>query len=69
MASYQQYMSCTDYHDYLRMARYSVRFSHIFKKWYKMFFCSMVDLALVNAYILWKLITKNNAYTDHASFI
>ena len=33
-----------------------------------MFFCSMVDLALVNTYILWKLITKNNSYTDHASF-
>ena len=70
-AQYVKYMGGTDLHDYLRMSRYSIRSSHIFKKWYIMFFCSMVDLAIVNSYILWKFMHQPNTkeYLSHESFM
>ena len=65
---YQQNMGGVDQHDYLRMARYSVQTSHIFKKWYKLFFLAMIDLALVNSYIAWKMKTPSTMTMTHAVF-
>ena len=67
---YCKYMSGVDHHDFLRMAKYSVQSCNIHKKWYKLFFLAMVDLCLVNSFIIWKRIKGNasNSSKDHAWF-
>ena len=67
---YTKYMNGVDHHDQLRMARYSVQACNIHKKWYKLFFLAMVDLCLVNSFIIWKRIKGNleNSLKDHAWF-
>jgi hypothetical protein len=66
--SYQQNMGGVDHHDYLRMARYSIQTCHRFRKWYKLFFCAMIDMVLVNSYILYKMKTPSDACMTHAAF-
>jgi hypothetical protein len=61
-------MGGVDQHDYLRMARYSVQTAHVFKKWYKLFFLAMLDMTLVNSYILWKLSIGDSNKLTHAQF-
>jgi hypothetical protein len=62
---YQECMNGVDRHDYLRMATYSVQMSHVFRKWYITFFNAMIDLTLVNSFIIWKLLGHKST---HASF-
>ena len=50
--SYNQYMSGVDTHDQLRLQRYSVQRSLRLAKYYKMLFLGLVDMGLVNAYIV-----------------
>ena len=57
---YQRYMGGVDRNDYLRMSRYSVQTSNVTKKWYKLFFSAMIDLCLVNSFILWKIMNRNS---------
>ena len=68
--NYHRFMGGVDRHDYLRMAKYSVQFNQIFKKWYKMFFCAMIDLVLVNSFVVWKILNNDlrKQKHDHASF-
>ena len=49
---YHKYMGGVDQSDFMRMARYSVQQSYHTRKWYKSIFLSLLDLAIVNAYIL-----------------
>ncbi len=53
---YHKYMGGVDNHDYMRMGRYSLQKSFQMRHWPKTMFLSLIDLCLVNAYVLWKLI-------------
>ena len=53
---YHKYMGGVDTHDYMRMGRYSLQKSFQMRHWPKTMFLSLLDLCLVNAYVLWKLI-------------
>jgi hypothetical protein len=55
IVSYQRNMGGVDRNDFLRMARYSIQMSQGLKKWQKMVFCALLDLAIVNSFILWKM--------------
>ena len=70
VAQYTKYMGGVDLHDYLRMARYRVQTSCVHKKWYKLFFLAMIDICLVNAFLLWKNVKANapGSSKDHAWF-
>ncbi|EGZ13536.1 hypothetical protein PHYSODRAFT_412029, partial [Phytophthora sojae] len=50
---YQRYMGGVDRHDQLRLQAYSLQLSTRFAK-YKSLFLGLVDMALVNAYIVYK---------------
>ena len=52
VADYNKYMNGVDAHDQLRLQRYSVQRSLRWKKYYKTLFFGLVDMALVNAYIV-----------------
>ena len=49
---YHKFMGGVDQSDFMRMARYSVQQSYHTRKWYKSIFLSLLDLSIVNAYIL-----------------
>jgi hypothetical protein len=69
--SYQQHMGGVDRNDFLRMARYSVQMSQGMKKWPKMVFCALLDLAIVNSFLLWKLkfSDRHNRSLSHYDFM
>ena len=53
---YHKYMGGVDTHDYMRMGSYSLQKSYHMKYWPKTMFLAMLDLVLVNMYIMWKLV-------------
>lgn len=53
---YQQYMGGVDTHDYMRMGTYSLQKTYKMRYWPKTMFLALMDLVLVNLYIIWKLI-------------
>jgi hypothetical protein len=55
---YNKYMNGVDSHDQLRLQRYSVQRSIRMKKYYKSLFLGLLDMALVNSYILHRLYSK-----------
>ncbi len=55
MLDYHKWMGGVDIHDQLRLQRYSLQLSMRFKKYYKSLFLGLVDMALVNAFIIYKL--------------
>ena len=58
VVDYQRWMGGVDIHDQLRLQRYSIQLAFVFKKYYKSIFLGLVDIALVNAYIVWKMYAK-----------
>ena len=52
VADYNKYMNGVDAHDQLRLQRYSVQRSLRAKKYYKSLFFGLLDMALVNAYVV-----------------
>ncbi len=64
-------MGGVDIHDQLRLQRYSVQMAFIFKKYYKGLFLGLVDIALVNAYIVYKAYEKaqGRAKPKHSKFL
>jgi hypothetical protein len=58
VVDYQRWMGGVDIHDQLRLQRYSIQLSFVFKKYYKSIFLGLVDIALVNSYIVWKMYAK-----------
>lgn len=54
VVDYQRWMGGVDVHDQLRLQRYSLQLSFVFRKYYKSIFLGLLDIALVNAYIVWK---------------
>ena len=59
VVDYQRWMGGVDIHDQLRLQRYSIQLAFVFQKYYKSIFLGLVDVALVNAYIVWKLYAKS----------
>ncbi|KAG2985500.1 hypothetical protein PC120_g24033 [Phytophthora cactorum] len=57
---YHRYMGGVDVHDQLRMQRYSVQLSYKTRKYYKTLFLGLVDMALVNAFIVFRHNKKVN---------
>ena len=53
---YHKYMGGVDTHDYMRMGSYSLQKSYHMNYWPKTMFLGILDLVLVNIYILWKLV-------------
>ncbi|POM62508.1 hypothetical protein PHPALM_28333 [Phytophthora palmivora] len=49
---YQRWMGSVGIHDQLRMQRYSIQVAYKPKKYYRSFFCGLVDMVLVNAFIV-----------------
>ncbi|EGZ26802.1 hypothetical protein PHYSODRAFT_412093, partial [Phytophthora sojae] len=52
VAVYQRYMEGAVRHDQLRLQAYSMQRSIRFNKYYKGLFRGLLDMALVNAYII-----------------
>ncbi|KAG3132998.1 hypothetical protein C6341_g22729 [Phytophthora cactorum] len=68
---YQRWMDGVDIHDQLRLQRCSLQMQTWCKKYYKSTFLGLVDVAIVNAYIIFREAQKRNADTpiSHAEFL
>ncbi|EGZ25318.1 hypothetical protein PHYSODRAFT_449404, partial [Phytophthora sojae] len=67
---YQRYMGGVDRHDQLRLQAYSLQLSVRFTKYYKSLFLGLVDMALVNAYIVYKKLCERKPHKDsHFNFL
>ncbi|OWZ16738.1 hypothetical protein PHMEG_0009414 [Phytophthora megakarya] len=53
-------MGGVDVHDQLRLQRYSIQLQTWCKKYYKSNFLGLVDVAIVNAYIIFKEAQEGN---------
>ncbi|KAE9109068.1 hypothetical protein PF007_g12403 [Phytophthora fragariae] len=71
MRDYQRWMEGVDIHDQLRLQRYSLQMAVVFRKYYKTIFLGLVDMAIVNAYIVYREAQKQRgeAPADHAKFL
>ncbi|ETL41479.1 hypothetical protein L916_07558 [Phytophthora nicotianae] len=72
MRDYQRWMGGVDIHDQLRLQRYSVQLSVVFRKYYKTIFLGLVDMAIANAFIIFREARKVNigeGSADHAKFM
>ncbi|KAJ0393322.1 hypothetical protein P43SY_001892 [Pythium insidiosum] len=54
VVDYHRWMGGVDIHDQLRLQRYSLQLAFKFKKYYKSLFLGLLDIALTNAYIVWR---------------
>ncbi|POM81236.1 Hypothetical protein PHPALM_825 [Phytophthora palmivora] len=64
-------MGGVDVHDQLRLQRYPLQLAVRFKKYYKSLFLGLVDLTLVNAFIVYNhaRIAENKAKVPHVAFM
>jgi hypothetical protein len=65
-------MGGIDKADYLRMARFSVQAALAKNKWYLSIYFGLYDMALTNAYVLWRMLHPERTDTlfhDHYSFL
>ncbi|KAE9312679.1 hypothetical protein PF001_g9109 [Phytophthora fragariae] len=64
-------MGGVDVHDHLRLQRYSIQRSIRMRKYYKTIFLGLVNLAMVNAFIVHKIAMqkKNQPVPTHAAFL
>ncbi|POM60687.1 hypothetical protein PHPALM_30417 [Phytophthora palmivora] len=71
MRDYHRWMGGADIHDQLRLQRYSLQVAVVFRKYYKTIFLGQVDIAVVNAYIVYREARKQRDDTpaDHAKFL
>ncbi|OWZ16929.1 hypothetical protein PHMEG_0009208 [Phytophthora megakarya] len=70
MRDYHRWMGRVDIHDQLRLQRYSLQLAVAFKKYYKTICLGLVDMAIMNAYIVFREARKqrNESPADHALF-
>ncbi|ETN23345.1 hypothetical protein PPTG_02936 [Phytophthora nicotianae INRA-310] len=68
---YHEAMGGVDVHDQLRLQRYSIQRSIRMRKYYKTLFSSLVDIAMVNAFIVHKLALRKlqKPVPTHAVFM
>ncbi|ETN14351.1 hypothetical protein PPTG_22233 [Phytophthora nicotianae INRA-310] len=71
VADYHTGMGGVDQHDQLRLQRYSIQQCVAFKKYYRQLFLGFVDMAIVNGFILHKLILKEKGerVPTHAEYM
>uniref|UniRef100_H3HA93 PiggyBac transposable element-derived protein domain-containing protein n=1 Tax=Phytophthora ramorum TaxID=164328 RepID=H3HA93_PHYRM len=71
MRDYQRWMGGVDIHDQLRLQRYSLQMAVVFRKYYKTIFLGLVDMAIMNAYIVYREAQKQRGEppADHAKFL
>jgi hypothetical protein len=69
--AYQTYMGGVDKHDQLRLQSYSLQMANRFVKYYKSLFLGLVDMAIVNGYIIHNLVLKSRGEKekDHLSYL
>lgn len=67
---YHRWMGGVDVHDQLRLQRYSVQLCYKTRKYYKTLFLGLLDMALVNAFIVHRHYRKvnNRRPPKHFSF-
>ena len=53
---YHKYMGGVDTHDYMRMGSYSLQKTYKMNYWPNTIFLALLDITLVNLYILWKCV-------------
>jgi hypothetical protein len=60
-----------DIHDQLRLQCYSLQMDVVFRKYYNTIFRGLVDMAIVNAYIVYREVQKQRGEppADHAKFL
>ncbi|EGZ18033.1 hypothetical protein PHYSODRAFT_410165, partial [Phytophthora sojae] len=70
---YQDGMGGADLHDQLRLQRYSIQRTMKMRKYYLTIFLGLVDMALVNAYIIYRRVqaerAPGKAPPTHAEFM
>ncbi|KAE8960401.1 hypothetical protein PR001_g30397, partial [Phytophthora rubi] len=68
---YHRSMGGVDVHDQLRMQRYSVQLCYKTRKYYKTLFLGLLDMALVNAFIVYRYNKKvnNKRPPKHSAFM
>jgi len=71
MRDYHRWMGGVDIHDQLRLQRYSLQLSVRFRKYYKTIVLGLVDMAMVNAFIVYREALKQRGEdpADHAEFL
>ena len=70
MLDYHRWMGGVDIHDQLRLQRYSIQLAIRFKKYCKSIFLGLVDMALVNAFIIYRFRkTKEKQRTSRDEFL
>ncbi|KAG4063321.1 hypothetical protein PC123_g1853 [Phytophthora cactorum] len=71
MRDYYRWMGGVDIQEQLRLQRYSLQFSVRFRKYYQTIFLGLVDMAMVNAFIVYREAQKlqGRAPADHAGFL
>ncbi|KAE8958506.1 hypothetical protein PR001_g31031, partial [Phytophthora rubi] len=71
MRDYHRWMGGVDIHDQLRLQRYSLQQQTKCKKYYKAIFWGLVDVAVVNAYIVFREAQKKRGakLATHAEFL
>ncbi|KAE9243494.1 hypothetical protein PF004_g6108 [Phytophthora fragariae] len=71
MRDYHRWMGGVDIHDQLRLQRYSLQLSVRFRKYYKTIFLGLVDMAIVNAFIVYREGQKQRGEptADHTEFL
>ncbi|POM74596.1 Hypothetical protein PHPALM_8426 [Phytophthora palmivora] len=71
MRDYHRWMGGVDVHDQLRLQRYSLQQQTKCKKYYKAIFLGLVDVAIVNAYVVYREIQKKRGarQNTHAEFL
>jgi hypothetical protein len=68
---YHRWMGGVDVHDQLRLQRYSLQLAVTFRKYYKTVFLGLVDMAVVNAFIVFREAQdqRGEKRTDHSMFL
>eukprot|EP00644_Phytophthora_capsici_P004065 jgi/Phyca11/108674/e_gw1.15.520.1 len=71
VVDYHETMGGVDVHDQLRLQRYSIQRSVRMRKYYKTIFLGLVDLALVNAFVVHKITKERQGKSvpTHAEFM
>ncbi|POM62943.1 hypothetical protein PHPALM_27847 [Phytophthora palmivora] len=71
MRAYHRWMGGVDVHDQLRLQRYSLQMSLRFRKYYKSLALGLIDMAIVNSFIIYREARKmrGDPPANHAGFI
>ncbi|POM67707.1 Hypothetical protein PHPALM_16241, partial [Phytophthora palmivora] len=70
VVDYGKGMGGVDVHDQLRLQRYSIQKCVAFRKYYKQLFLGVVDMAVVNGFIIHNIIQKRKGLpTTHAKYL